>query len=80
VATNGVVEMLENDFVVARKCAECKSTLDPDDNWACVKGLIPIFGGIGEVFVHQHIHIGCAQGDLKWLALRAICIPRAGDN
>lgn len=72
--------MLENDFEVKKKCASCKGPLDPDQNWTCIRAIVAIFGGVGEIIIHQHIHIGCAEGDMKWLALRSMCMPVAGDN
>lgn len=43
--------------------------------------MVPVFGIIGAfVELHQHVHIGCAQGIVKWLALGALGRARLGAN
>lgn len=62
-------------------CDGCGLPIMPGENWGCAHAFVPVMGFIPmTVELHQHVHIGCAEGDVKWLALSSLGRSTAGSN
>lgn len=59
-------------FTKQQRCGLCEEAIHQGDNWGCVNTMLEIFGGVGAIHVHKHVHIRCATGYVKWLALGAL--------
>jgi len=72
---------MDATFTKQQRCSQCGDPLNQGDNWGCARMLVPFFG-LPTVFVevHEHVHIGCATGHVKWLALANLGHNRAELN
>lgn len=68
-------------FVKRQRCGGCDEPLMPGENWGCAHAWIPIHG-FSEMVVelHQHVHIRCATGHVKFLALSTLGRARVECN
>lgn len=72
-----------DDFVFTKqqKCGACGEPLNQGDNWGCAHAWVPISGFVEMVVeLHQHVHIRCAEGFVKWMALSKLGNARVGLN
>lgn len=67
-------------FTKQEKCGGCGGPLNQDDNWGCAHSFVPIMGMPMSVELHQHLHVGCANGFVKMLVLSNLGHSRAGLN
>lgn len=69
-------------FTKSQRCGICDLPIqDGVDNWGCAHAWVPVEGPVlMTVELHQHVHIGCADGVVKMLALSALGRSRLGAN
>ena len=72
--------MFKLEFKKQEKCAGCGGPLNQGDNWGCAHAWIPVDGLPMMVELHSHVHIRCATGGVKMLALSALGRSRLGLN
>lgn len=73
-------EQQEQLFTKQQRCGECHEPLNQGDNWGCAHSWVPIMGMPMTVELHQHLHVGCANGFVKLLVLSHLGRSRVGFN
>lgn len=64
------MDLSEITFVKRQRCGGCGEPIMDGENWGCAHAWIPISGFVEMVVeLHEHVHIRCAKGHVKWLAL-----------